>query len=73
MQYTLSDREFLFISQMIYRINTLEDYESVARTTLEQLKLIIPFSKGILYQMRSGGTASGIQPSRGAQPTRGAL
>ncbi len=55
MQYTLSDREFLFISQMIYRINTLEDYESVARTTLEQLKLIIPFSKGILYQMRSEG------------------
>lgn len=55
MQYTISDREFLFISQMIYRINTLDDYESVARTTLEQLKLLIPFTKGILYQMRQEG------------------
>lgn len=55
MQYTLSDREFLFISQLIYRINTLEDYESVARTTLEQLKMLIPFTKGIIYQMRAEG------------------
>ena len=73
MQYTLSDREFLFISQMIYRINTLEDYESVARTTLEQLKLIIPFSKGILYQMRSEGQRLVYGHTRGAQSARGAL
>lgn len=54
-QYSISEREFLFFSQMIYRINTLNDYESVARTTLEQLKLLIPFTKGIVYQMRQEG------------------
>ncbi len=52
MRYTLSDREFTFISQMIYRINTLDSYEAVSHMALKQLQTIIPFTKGIIFQIR---------------------
>ena len=39
MRYTLSDREFTFFSQMVYRINSLTGYEEVAATVLKQLQI----------------------------------
>ena len=51
MRYTLSDREFTFFSQMVYRINSLTGYEEVAATVLKQLQYIIPFTKGIIFQI----------------------
>ena len=51
MRYTLSDREFTFFSQMVYRINSLTCYEEVAATVLKQLQYIIPFTKGIIFQI----------------------
>lgn len=55
MRYTLSDREFTFFSQMVYRINSLDTYEKVANTVLKQLQYIIPFDKGIIFQIREQG------------------
>lgn len=52
MRTTISDREFTFISQMIYRINSQTDYESVCRITLQQLASIIPLRKGLIFQIR---------------------
>lgn len=51
MRTTISDREFTFISQMIYRINSQTDYESVCRITLQQLASIIPLRKGLIFQI----------------------
>lgn len=51
MRCTICDREFSFISQMIYRINSQNDYESVCRMTLQQLESIIPFRKGLIFQI----------------------
>lgn len=52
MQYTLSDQEVTFLSQLIYRINSLNDYEAVCQTVLRQLQTVIPFKKGIIFQIQ---------------------
>lgn len=51
MRYTLSDREFDFFSQMIYRVNSLESYQKIAPALLKQLQYIIHFEKGIIFQI----------------------
>ncbi|MBQ8305016.1 MAG: response regulator transcription factor [Blautia sp.] len=51
MHYTISDSEFTFISQLIYRINSQETYETVCSTVMNQLNLLIPFRKGIIFQI----------------------
>ena len=52
MKYPMSDREFEFFSQLIYRINSLSGYENVAQTLLNQLKYIVPFNKGLVSRFQ---------------------
>lgn len=61
MRYTLSDQEFTFFSQMVYRINSSSSYEEAADTLLRQLQYIIPFTKGIVFQICE--TAPGQPPA----------
>ena len=51
MRYTLSDREFEIFSQMIYRMNSLENYAEIAISLLKQLQYFIHFEKGIIFQI----------------------
>ena len=52
MRYTLSDREFDFFSQLIYRVNSLDNYQDIASALLKQLQFIISYEKGIVFQIR---------------------
>ena len=61
MRYNLSDQEFTFFSQMIYRINSCTSYDEAANTLLRQLQYIIPFVKGIMFQICE--TAPGQPPA----------
>lgn len=61
MRYTLSDQEFAFFSQMVYRLNSSTSYEEAANTLLRQLQYIIPFVKGIIFQICE--TAPGEPPA----------
>lgn len=53
MQNMISVRKVLYISQMIYRINSQTTYEGVAETALKQLQALIPFTKGIIFQIKN--------------------
>lgn len=53
---SLLNCEWVFISQMIYRINQCNSYEEFSMTALSNLKGLIKFSKGVSFQaMRRNG------------------
>lgn len=50
MTETLLNFEWQALSQLIYRINCQHTYEDFAITLLEQIKTIIPFEHGLVFQ-----------------------
>lgn len=60
---SLLNCEWVFISQMIYRINQCRTYEEFSTTVLSNLKGLVSFSKGISFQaVREGGKARLLTP-----------
>lgn len=51
MRNSFSDKELTFLSQMIYRINLQTSYAQVCETILHQVQYIIPYTKGIIFQI----------------------
>lgn len=50
MPQSLLNCEWTFLSQMIYRINQCGSYEEFAETVLRQIKTMVPYTKGIVFQ-----------------------
>ena len=50
MPQSLLNCEWSFLSQMIYRINQCSTYEEFAEISLKQIKTMIPYTKGIMFQ-----------------------
>lgn len=51
----LSNREWEYILQSLYRINTAQSYEEFAHNFFEQLRRIIPYSKANMFLLEANG------------------
>lgn len=54
----LSDRDYESMSQIIYRVNSTSGYEKAALEILKQLKYIIPYDKGSIFQIKESETGA---------------
>lgn len=63
MSSTLFDYEWQFLLQMVSRINYSETYSETCDTILQQMRTLIPFQNGIVFQAgREGGRATLTNP-----------
>lgn len=46
----LSEQDWLFLSQLIYRLNTIQDIKEFQTVCLKQLKILIPCVKALFYR-----------------------
>lgn len=50
MAIQLTNSDWAYLSQMIYRINQCTTYEEYADTVLQHIRTMIPYTKGIVFQ-----------------------
>ncbi len=52
MQVKLSENDWMFITQLIYRLNRIDDLSSFCFTFLQQIRVLIPYSESRFYRVR---------------------
>ena len=55
MALQLANSDWTYISQMIYRIDQCTTYQEYAETALSQIRALVPYTKGIVFQAQREG------------------
>ena len=52
MQVKLAANDWIFILQLIYRLNRIDDFSTLCLTFLQQIKVLIPHTESRVYRVR---------------------
>lgn len=52
MQHMLAENDWIFLLQLIYRLNRIDDFSTFCLTFLQQIKILIPHTESRAYRMK---------------------